>query len=133
MNLKKIIKELNKSIEHAKKLTTKTRKALPSSVFCGPGRSFPCQDCAHVRAAKVYLKRSHFSASTQRKIAACINRKSKALGCGGTKPAKAKGAEEKIDKELQVIMDSKVFETTRKFVDQSVENEGMELNFTSDK
>jgi hypothetical protein len=98
-----------------------------------PGRSFPCQDCAHVRAAKVYLKRSHFSAATQRKIAACINRKAKALGCPGTKPAKAKGVEEKIDKKLQTIMDSKVFETTRKFVDQSVENEGMELDFTESK
>jgi hypothetical protein len=95
-----------------------------------PGRSFPCQDCAHVRAAKVYLKRSHFSASTQRKIAACINRKDKALGCGGTKPAKAKGAEEKIDKKLQQVMDSKIFETTRELVDQSVENEGIELDFT---
>jgi hypothetical protein len=133
MGLKETIKIVNRAIENAKKLTTKTRKALPDSVFCGPGRSFPCQDCAHVRAAKVYLKRSNFSAATQRKIAACINRKAKALGCPGTKPAKAKGAEEKIDKKLQAIMDSKVFETTREFVDQSVENEGMELDFTESK
>ena len=131
MGLKETIKEVNKAIENAKKLTTKTRKALPSSVFCGPGRSFPCQDCAHVRAAKVYLNRSHFSASTKKKIAACINRKAKALGCKITKPAKAKGAEEKIDKELQIIMDSKVFEATRELVNQSMENEGMELDFTS--
>jgi len=97
-----------------------------------PGRSFPCQDCAHVRAAKVYLKRSHFSASTQAKIAACINRKAKSLSCGGTKPAKAKGAEEKITKELQAIMDSKVFETTRELIDQSIEKEGMNLDFTKE-
>ena len=133
MGLKETIKIVNEAIENAKKLTTKTRKALPDSVFCGPGRSFPCQDCSHVRAAKVYLKRSHFSASTQRKIAACINRKGKALGCGGTRPAKAKGTEEKIDKKLQQVMDSKVFETTRELVDQSVENEGMELDFTKNE
>lgn len=107
-----------------KVLTTKTRKALPDSVFCGPGRSFPCQDCAHVRAAKVYLKRSHFSSSTQKKIAACINRKAKALGCPGTKPAKAKGA---IDDELANIMESKIFESTKKLVEESINNPGMEL------
>lgn len=82
-----------------------------------------------VRAAKVYLKRSHFSPATQAKIAACINRKAKALGCPGTKPAKAKGAEEKIDKKLQSVMDSEVFEITKALVDQSIEDEGMELDF----
>jgi len=133
MGLKETIKANNKATENAKKLTTKTRKALPNSVFCGPGRSFPCQDCAHVAAAKTYLKRSHFSASTQKKIAACINRKAKALSCGGKTPAKSKGAEEKIDKELQAVMDSKIFDSTREFVDQSVENEGMELDFTDGK
>ena len=131
MGLKETIKTVNKAIENAKKLTTKTRKALPDSVFCGPGRSFPCQDCAHVAAAKTYLKRSNFSSSTQKKIAACINRKAKSLGCGGTKPAKAKGAEEKINKELQKVMDSEIFETTRELVEQSIENNGMELNFTN--
>jgi len=133
MSLKETINKVNEAIEKAKKLTTKTRKALPNSVFCGPGRSFPVQDCAHARAAKVYLKRSHFSASTQAKIAACINRKAKALGCPGTKPAKAKGAEENIDKKLQIIMDSKIFETTKDLVDQSIEDEGMELDFTGNK
>jgi len=54
-----------------------------------PGRSFPCHDCVHIRAAKVYLGRSKFSAATKKKIAACINRKAKALGCNVTKKAKA--------------------------------------------
>lgn len=129
---KKSFNTLDKLIENAyeaiegKVLTTKTRKALPDSVFCGPGRSFPCQDCAHVRAAKVYLKRSHFSSATQKKIAACINRKAKALGCPGTKPAKAKGA---IDAKLANIMESKIFESTKKLVEESIKNEGMELTF----
>jgi hypothetical protein len=35
MGLKEVIKAVNEAIENAKKLTTKTRKALPDSVFCG--------------------------------------------------------------------------------------------------
>lgn len=33
------------------KLTSKARKALPSSTFAGPGRSFPIPDKKHARAA----------------------------------------------------------------------------------
>ena len=54
-----------------------------------PGRSFPVPDCEHVRVAKTYLGRSKFSKSTKQKIAACINRKAKALKCNVTKKAKA--------------------------------------------
>jgi len=76
--------------EEAAPLTTKQRKALKSSTFCGPNRSFPVPDCKHVGTAKAYLNRSNFSKSTKQKIAACINRKAKQLGCTPGKPAKAK-------------------------------------------
>lgn len=33
------------------RLTSKQRKALPSSDFAGPGRSFPMNDQAHIEAA----------------------------------------------------------------------------------
>ncbi|HLD90533.1 MAG TPA: hypothetical protein VI911_05890 [Patescibacteria group bacterium] len=33
--------------EDAAKLTTKERKKLKKSTFCGPGKSFPVNDCAH--------------------------------------------------------------------------------------
>lgn len=33
------------------KLTSKQRKALPSSDFAGPDRSFPIEDKGHARAA----------------------------------------------------------------------------------
>lgn len=33
------------------KLTSKARKALPASVFAGPGRSFPISDKKHAKAA----------------------------------------------------------------------------------
>jgi len=141
MGLKEAISKVNKAIDKAAKLTTKTRKALPGKVFCGPGRSFPTQDCAHVRAAKVYLKRSHFSPSTQAKIAACINRRHKSLGCGGKTPAKGKGALMELafleyadlTLEEQKLFDSKAFESTRKLVDKSIENEGLELDFSEDE
>jgi hypothetical protein len=133
MSLKEAIDKTNKAIkkadEVAAKLTTKKRKQLPKTAFCGPDRSFPVHDCAHVRAAKTYLNRSRFSKAVRQRIAACINRKAKALGCPGTKPAKAEGAEEKIDKKLQTLMDSDIFASTKALVDQSIENEGMDLDF----
>lgn len=133
MGLGEAIGKVNQAIDKAAKLTTKTRKALPKGVFCGPDRSFPVHDCAHVRAAKVYLKRSKFSGATQAKIAACINRKAKALGCPGKVPAKSKGAFEYADLTLQEqkIFDSDIFASTRKLIAESLETENMELDFAS--
>jgi hypothetical protein len=34
------------------KLTAKARKAIPTSKFAGPGRSYPIEDKAHARNAK---------------------------------------------------------------------------------
>jgi len=34
------------------KLTTKARKALPTSAFAGPGRTYPVEDKAHAANAK---------------------------------------------------------------------------------
>jgi hypothetical protein len=124
MALKEAIEKLNEAVkkadEVAKKLTTKDRKKLKSTTFCGPNRSFPVPDCQHVATAKAYLNRSKFSLATKKRIAACINRKSKALGCKPGKPAKAKGS----------LANSEIFKTTRELVDASIENEGLELNFT---
>jgi len=130
-SLRAAIDKANEAVEKAAKLTTKTRKALKSSTFCGPNRSFPVNDCAHVRAAKVYLKRSKFSKATQQRIAACINRKAKALGCPGAIPAKAKGSLEYADltPQEQIIFDGATFTETRELVNQSINNEGMELDF----
>lgn len=117
---------LDKLIENAynvmgKKLTTKTRKALPDKVFCGPGRSFPCHDCEHVRVAKTYLGRSKFSKATKKKIAACINRRAKLLKCKVTKKAKA------VDEKK--IYDFDEFKSTKKLIEQSLKNPDMNLDF----
>jgi hypothetical protein len=122
-----------KALEEAKKLTTKDRKKLKSATFCGPGRSFPVPDCQHVATAKAFLGRSKFSSSTKQKIAACINRKAKQLGCSGDK--KAKASEEVYPKFIElshqekVLYSSDVFETTRELVEQSIKNPGMDLDF----
>jgi nucleoside-diphosphate-sugar epimerase len=44
------------------KLSAKQRKALPSSTFAGPGRSFPIPDKAHARAALMLINKAPASA-----------------------------------------------------------------------
>lgn len=131
--LNKIIERANEAM--AKTLTTKDRKGLKSSTFCGPGRSFPVPDCKHVGTAKAYLGRSKFSASTKKKIAACINRKAKQLGC--TPGKKAKAASEWTDEimpkyvelstEEKQLYSSEVFAETKRLVEESISNPGLEL------
>ncbi|MHA2217655.1 MAG: hypothetical protein ACXADW_14020 [Candidatus Hodarchaeales archaeon] len=122
MAVQEVLDKVNKAIENAdeiaKKLTTKDRKKLKSSTFCGPNRSFPVNDCQHASTAKAFLGRSKFSASTKKRIAACINRRAKSLGCKPGKKAKA-----------DTLADTEIFKTTRELVDQSLENEGMDLDF----
>ena len=50
------------------KLSAKARKALPSSTFAGPGRSFPIPDKNHAKAALALI--GHAPASAQPKIRA---------------------------------------------------------------
>ncbi len=132
--LSKLIERANKALEVAKPLTTKQRKKMKKSTFCGPGRSFPVNDCKHVGVAKAYLKRSKFSASTKKKIAACINRKAKQLGCTPGKKAKASEFPKYIElsTEEKQLYSSDVFATTRKLVEQSIKEPNMELFDTID-
>ena len=128
MGLKEAIARVNKEIdavEKSKKLTTKDRKDMKAGTFCGPNRSFPVNDCKHASTAKSFLKRSKFSQATKKRIAACINRKAKSMGCPAGKPAKA---DIEIAKKLE---DAEIFKTTRELVEQSLENEGMELDFAN--
>jgi hypothetical protein len=132
-NLNSALERAQKALDVAKKLTTKDRKKLKSGTFCGPGRSFPVPDCQHVATAKAFLGRSKFSASTKQKIAACINRKGKALGCGGDKKAKASENEfskyQELSTEQKKLYSSDIFESTRQLVEESIANPGMDLDF----
>ena len=119
-------------IENAKKLTTKDRKKLSKSVYCGPQKSFPCNDCKHVSAAKAYLGRSKFSASTKKKIATCINKKAKQLGCGSAN--KEKSSEEypkfiSLSYEEKKLYSSEIFKETKHIVDESIKTPEKDLVF----
>lgn len=56
------------------RLNAKQRKALPSGDFAGPGRSFPMNDMAHIRAA---VREEKFASPATR---ARINARAKAAG-----------------------------------------------------
>lgn len=126
---KKIINGYSKK-EKGKKLTTKDRKKLKKSVYCGPNNSFPCNDCKHVAIAKAYLGRSKFSKNTKKKIAACINRRAKELKCNVSKLAKAEiQTYITMNKDERRLYNSKIFNTTRKLVNNSFKKEGADLDF----
>jgi len=76
-----ITKELDELELSDAKLSTETRKSLSASKFCGPNRSFPVNDCAHVRAATRLLNRYKGDGSRD-KIKACIERANKRMSCG---------------------------------------------------
>jgi outer membrane biosynthesis protein TonB len=60
-----------------KKLSSKARKALSASTFCGPDRSYPVPDCSHAKVAMAYAKKYNESSS----VISCIRRKASRLGC----------------------------------------------------
>lgn len=63
------------------KLTSASRKALPDSAFCGPNRSFPAHDAAHVRNALARLPQAtRFSSEEKGRILACVRSRAKKLG-----------------------------------------------------
>jgi len=67
------------SIEESK-LSYAERSNLPSGAFCGPDRSFPAHDAAHVRNGLARLKNSHFSPAVKARILACLRRRAKKYG-----------------------------------------------------
>ena len=61
------------------KLSAEQRKKLSDATFCGPERSFPVPDCAHVTAARRLIDR-YEGPGDKKEIIAHIDRKAKALG-----------------------------------------------------
>ena len=78
--LKEIQMEDQVSTQTDATLSTAQRNKLSESTFCGPGRSFPAPDKAHVEAGLRLLNRSNFSEATKAKIKACLYRKGKRYG-----------------------------------------------------
>jgi hypothetical protein len=67
------------------KLSLEKRGKLPKSSFCGPARSFPVTDCAHVTAARRLITRAKVGTETKDSLLACVNRKAKSFGCSSGK------------------------------------------------
>jgi hypothetical protein len=82
--LKKISMEDCMATQTDAKLSTEARNKLSESAFCGPGRSFPAHDKAHVTAGLRLLNTSKFSDATKAKIKACLYRKGKRYGIAPT-------------------------------------------------
>lgn len=54
------------------KLSYKQRTELPETAFCGPDRSFPAHDAAHVRNGLARLTQSNFSSEQKASILRCL-------------------------------------------------------------
>ena len=74
-------------------LSTEARNKLPDSAFCGPERSFPIPDCAHVTAARRLIGRYKGSDATKAKIMACVNKKAETMKCDSSEDANSLKAE----------------------------------------
>lgn len=70
--------------EEDKVVSAKARKSMKTSTFCGPNRSFPVSDCAHVTAARRLIGK-YTGPGNKSKILACVDRKAKAMGCDSSK------------------------------------------------
>jgi len=77
-------------------LNAEQRKKLGDKTFCGPNRSFPVPDCAHVTAARRLIGR-YKGPGSKATILACVSRKAKALGCGSSSSDSAPPAEAPLE------------------------------------
>ncbi|MFA4987561.1 MAG: hypothetical protein WC712_13345 [Candidatus Brocadiia bacterium] len=64
------------------KLSYANRQKLPDSAFCGPGRTYPAHDAAHVRNGLARLSQfgGKLSSSVRAKILACLRSRAKKYG-----------------------------------------------------
>jgi len=72
---------------HEAKLTAAQRNRLPDSAFCGPNRSFPAHDKAHVLAGLRLLGRAKMSAAQKARVRACLLRRARRFGLPSGKNA----------------------------------------------
>lgn len=124
--LDELIEKANKAM--GKVLTTKDRKKLKKSAFCGPGRSFPVPDCSHYTAGLRLLNRSKFSDVTKAKIRSCIVSKGKKMNCPGARDDK-KETSSYLTLNMQELYNSPEFASTKILIEESIKNPGQDLIF----
>ena len=88
--------EIDAALVKDAKLSSEARGKLGGSTFCGPARSFPVPDCAHVVAARRLIGR-YKGEGKKASILACVSRKAASLGCGAKKADAAPQSTEKTD------------------------------------
>ena len=91
------------------KLSTAARKKLPDSAFCGPGRSYPAHDAAHVRNGLARLSQfgAKLPAGTRASILACLRARAKKMGVTTSKGS-GKGESQGPGDEALKLFDSLV-------------------------
>ena len=113
-------------INEDSQLTSEQRKELPESAFCGPERSFPVHDCAHVTAARRLISRSKLSESEKSKVLSCVNRKAERMNCDASEETLKLLSEISSLKEQYSDLENK-FKLVVNFIEQNkmdtVENE----------
>lgn len=108
-----------------KTISTKSRKAMKTSTFCGPNRSFPVPDCAHVTAAKKLIGR-YKGPGDKDKILACVSRKAKSLGCESSSDSILTQGDSMVitlkdalaNDEVKQHIDSEILKATQSYKDQ---------------
>lgn len=92
-------------------LSSEKREKLSSKSFCGPERSFPVPDCAHVTAARRLIGRAKLSADQKTRVLACVSRKAKSLNCDSADaehlPCNCDTVQRDYESALQIIQDLK--------------------------
>jgi hypothetical protein len=116
-------------------LSAEKRNDLPESAFCGPDRSFPVHDCAHVTAAKRLIGRSKLSDAQKKKVLDCVEKKAKSMNCDASEETLKLRSEIKDLKEKYSLLEEK-FKTVVSFLEEkntkSEDNES-DLNINVEK
>jgi hypothetical protein len=98
-------------------LSTEQRNKLPDSAFCGPNRSFPVSDCAHVTAARRLIGRAKLSDAQKAKVLACVNEKANSMSCDEEKDGALTELQRDYSTALAKVEDlEKKLETALEFV-----------------
>ena len=103
---------LNIALDHEigdARLSAEAREKLKASDFCGPERSFPVPDCAHVTAARRLIGRAKLSEDQKKRVLACVDRKAKAMSCDSendSAPCGCDGLQGKIDQLMSDYQES---------------------------
>lgn len=102
------------------KLTYAARKNLDSGAFCGPDRSFPAHDAAHVRNGLARLSQSSLSSEQKASVHGCLSGRAKKYGIkvGGKEMFAAKLVDTHHRIEIGLYRMPETFEDTESLIAQ---------------